>query len=96
VHVEAGRRCGFPGVWTGQGKIAALGVRVRHGVAYHGMALNVNVDADWFAAINPCGLQSGVVNMSDYIIPPPLPVLAQRWRQLMDRSAVGLKAGGLL
>ncbi|MDQ6994905.1 MAG: lipoyl(octanoyl) transferase LipB, partial [Mariprofundaceae bacterium] len=42
--IEADRWCGKPGVWTSKGKIVAIGIRVRNGVAYHGMALNVNVD----------------------------------------------------
>ncbi len=78
--VEATRRNGFPGVWTGRGKIAALGVRVSRGVAYHGMALNVDVDDRWFAAINPCGLQSGVASMSGFIDPLPLSALAMCWQ----------------
>ena len=61
--IAAARRCGFPGVWVGEQKIAALGVRVARGVAYHGMALNVTTDPAWFAAIQPCGLQSGVTTM---------------------------------
>lgn len=77
--VEAERRCGFPGVWSGQGKVAALGVRITRGVAYHGMALNVDVDSEWFAAINPCGLQSGIVSLSRFVEPLPLPELATMW-----------------
>jgi len=77
MHVK--RNCGFPGVWTERGKIAALGVRVSRGVAYHGMALNVHVDPDWFDAIKPCGLQINAVSMSDFIKPLSLPELAQRW-----------------
>ncbi len=83
LGVDAERRCGFPGVWTIEGKVAALGVRVTRGVAYHGMALNVDVDPAWFAAINPCGLQSGIVSISCFIEPVPLPELAERWRQLL-------------
>jgi len=79
-HIEAGYRHGFPGVWTSQGKIAALGVRVSRGVAYHGMALNVDVEQRWFAAIQPCGLQSSVVSMSDFINPQPLAALAECWQ----------------
>jgi len=79
--VEAERRCGFPGVWTDEGKVAALGVRITRGVAYHGMALNVDVDPAWFAAINPCGLQSGIVSLSCFIEPTPLSELASIWMQ---------------
>jgi len=78
--MHATRRDGFPGVWTERGKIAALGVRITRGVAYHGMALNMDVDTRWFAAINPCGLQTGAVSMSDFINPLPLPTLAQHWQ----------------
>ncbi|MDQ6969651.1 MAG: lipoyl(octanoyl) transferase LipB [Mariprofundus sp.] len=82
IGVQAHRRCGFPGVWTEQGKIAALGVRVTHGVAYHGMALNVDVDPAWFAAINPCGLNSGIISLSQFTDKTfALDKLADRWQQ---------------
>ena len=52
--------CGATGVWVGEGaqaaKICALGVRVRRGVAMHGLALNVDPDLDHFGLIDPCGL----------------------------------------
>jgi len=86
LGIEAKRNCGFPGVWTQQGKIAALGVRVSRGVAYHGMALNMAIDPKWFAAINPCGLNSGVVNISDVVDPVPLPELAKLWKQQLIRT----------
>lgn len=44
-----------PGVYIGDAKIAALGLRVRNGCCYHGLALNVDVDLAPFQAINPCG-----------------------------------------
>ena len=44
-----------PGVYVEDAKIAALGLRVRNGCCYHGLALNVDVDLTPFAAINPCG-----------------------------------------
>lgn len=53
--VSAQRREGAPGVYVGDAKIAALGLRVRHGCAYHGLSLNVDMDLAPFAAINPCG-----------------------------------------
>ena len=49
------RRAGAPGVYVGGAKIAALGVRVRKGCCYHGLALNVDMDLAPFQAINPCG-----------------------------------------
>lgn len=44
-----------PGVYVGEAKIAALGLRIRNGCCYHGLALNVDVDLAPFHAINPCG-----------------------------------------
>ncbi len=53
--VTAERRAGAPGVYVDGAKIAALGLRVKHGCTYHGLALNVDMDLRPFAAINPCG-----------------------------------------
>ncbi len=48
-------RSDAPGVYVGDAKIAALGLRVKNGCCYHGLALNVDVDLEPFNAINPCG-----------------------------------------
>jgi lipoyl(octanoyl) transferase len=53
--VSASRLAGAPGVYVSGAKIAALGLRVKHGCTYHGLALNVDMDLSPFAAINPCG-----------------------------------------
>jgi len=53
--VTAVRRHGAPGVYVGEAKVAALGLRIRNGCSYHGVALNVDMDLSPFAAINPCG-----------------------------------------
>ncbi|MCB1866595.1 MAG: lipoyl(octanoyl) transferase LipB [Chromatiales bacterium] len=44
-----------PGVYLGSAKIAAVGLRIRRGASYHGVALNVDMDLTPFARINPCG-----------------------------------------
>ncbi|MFN0299892.1 MAG: lipoyl(octanoyl) transferase LipB [Burkholderiales bacterium] len=49
------RRTGAPGVYVGGAKIAALGLRIRNGRCYHGVALNVSNDLAPFDAIDPCG-----------------------------------------
>ena len=46
---------GAPGVYVGGAKIAALGLRVKGGCCYHGVALNVDMELEPFSAINPCG-----------------------------------------
>jgi lipoyl(octanoyl) transferase len=53
--VNAARQPGAPGVYVDGAKIAALGLRVKHGCTYHGLALNVDMDLSPFGAINPCG-----------------------------------------
>jgi len=53
--VKAGRKSGAPGVYVHGAKIAALGLRVRHGCCYHGVALNVHMDLVPFTDIDPCG-----------------------------------------
>ena len=55
VGPRAGRRAGAPGVYVEGAKVAALGIRVTRGRAYHGVALNVDMDLAPFSAIDPCG-----------------------------------------
>ena len=53
--LEAGRRPDAPGVYVGEAKIAALGLRVRSGCCYHGISLNIDLDLTPFSWIDPCG-----------------------------------------
>jgi lipoyl(octanoyl) transferase len=53
--ITARGRRDAPGVYVGDAKIASLGLRVRKGCSYHGLALNVRMDLAPFARINPCG-----------------------------------------
>lgn len=54
-RVEAHTLAQAPGVYVDNKKIAALGLRVRHGRSYHGLSLNVDMDLEPFSRINPCG-----------------------------------------
>lgn len=56
--VAAGRR-DAPGVYVAGRKLASIGLRIRHGCSYHGLALNVAMDLEPFGRINPCG-QAGL------------------------------------
>jgi lipoyl(octanoyl) transferase len=83
--VVATRRHDAPGVWLDDAKIAAVGLRIQRGVAYHGMALNVDVAHTWFAAIRPCGLRLPVANLSAHMAhTPPLPDIAQLWHRHLN------------
>ena len=53
--VEAAARADAPGVYVGDDKLASVGLRIRRGSSFHGMALNVDVDLEPFTRINPCG-----------------------------------------
>lgn len=55
--IIATRKTGAPGVYVNEAKICALGLRVRKGCSYHGLALNVNMDTSPFQRINPCGYE---------------------------------------
>lgn len=55
LGIAARSRCDAPGVYVAGAKIASIGLRIRHGCSYHGMALNVAMDLAPFARINPCG-----------------------------------------
>ena len=53
--VEAAARADAPGVYVDGDKLASVGLRIRRGASFHGMALNVDVDLEPFTRINPCG-----------------------------------------
>jgi len=55
IGSRAARRPGAPGVYVDGAKVAALGIRLMRGRAYHGLALNVDMDLSPFLAIDPCG-----------------------------------------
>lgn len=56
--IEGLRRPATAGIWTHAGKIASLGLRIKNGVSYHGVALNTGLDASAFADIVTCGVRA--------------------------------------
>jgi lipoyl(octanoyl) transferase len=76
---RAERKPGAPGVYVDGAKIAALGIRVVRGRAYHGLALNVDMDLSPFAAIDPCGYPGlRVTQMKDLGFQDPLQAVGIR------------------
>jgi lipoyl(octanoyl) transferase len=66
LGLEGVRRPGAPGVYVAGAKIAALGLRVRGGASYHGLALNVDLDLGPYGDINPCGYEGlAVTRLAD-------------------------------
>ena len=65
-NIHAERRDGAPGVYVAGAKVAALGIRVRRGSTFHGLAFNIGMDLEPFRRINPCGYQGlQVTSLSD-------------------------------
>lgn len=66
-HVKAVSRCDAPGVYVNDAKICSIGLRVRKGCSYHGIAFNVDMDLEPFTRINPCGFKNlRVTQVKDY------------------------------
>lgn len=76
----------YPGVWVGQNKICAVGVRVKHWVTKHGFALNVNTDLRHFDFIIPCGITDRRVTSMSQLLGHDLP-LEEVTSCLLERCA---------
>ena len=84
VGSRAQRRPGAPGVYVEGAKLAALGIRVSRGRAYHGLALNVDMDLAPFSAIAPCGYPGlAVTQTKDLGIEESKEVLGERLAQML-------------
>jgi lipoyl(octanoyl) transferase len=81
---RAQRRPGAPGVYANGAKVAALGIRVSRGCAFHGLALNVDMDLAPFAAIDPCGYPGlAVTQTRDLGIPGNVGILGIRLSEIL-------------
>ncbi|WP_218823367.1 lipoyl(octanoyl) transferase LipB [Inquilinus limosus] len=92
-QVKGERREGRVGIWVERDgvekKIAAIGVRIRHWVTFHGVALNVDPDLSHFAGIVPCGLaQYGVTSLIDLGLPVTMAdvdlALREAWDEVFE------------
>lgn len=90
--IEAQGSAEAPGVYVGQAKIAALGLKIRNGCCYHGLALNVDMDMLPFSAINPCGYSGlPVTQTRDVGVMEELDVLREKLgERLQARLARGM------
>jgi lipoyl(octanoyl) transferase len=75
--IGAERLAGAPGIYVRGSKIAALGLRIRRGCSYHGLALNVDPVLEPFRRINPCGYAGMPVTRLADLLPGPGPSLAE-------------------
>lgn len=67
--IVAAPKSGAPGVYVDGAKIASLGLRVRRGCTYHGLALNVDMELEPFSRINPCGYEGLEVTSMSKLLP---------------------------
>ena len=83
-QIEADARPGAPGVYVGQAKVAALGLRIRKGCCYHGLSLNVDMDLEPFSRINPCGYRGlEVTQLRDLGVSRGVAVLGQELADIL-------------
>ena len=85
--VVANARRDAPGVYVNNAKIAALGLRIRRGCSFHGLALNVNMDLEPFKRINPCGYQGlEVTRLSDLVPGVELETVVENLQQHLTKT----------
>jgi lipoyl(octanoyl) transferase len=82
-----------PGVYVGEQKICSLGLRIKKGRSFHGLALNIDMDLAPFLRINPCGYSGlQMTQMAHYIDSPDFAVISRQWVaafcQLLNMRAV--------
>lgn len=85
--IEARARDGMPGVYVGEAKIAAVGLRVARGCTYHGVALNADVDLEPFSRIDPCGYPGlASTRLADHGVGDKIDAVQQRLGEALLRT----------
>lgn len=86
--IDAGTDPANRGVWLNGDKLGSVGITVRRGVSFHGLALNVNTDMEPFAWINPCGLNQVRMTSFEQYLNGPVPMVEAR--QEMAKHLAGV------
>jgi lipoyl(octanoyl) transferase len=92
VHGVARRDA--PGVYVDDAKVAALGLRVRRGCTFHGLAFNIRMDLEPFSRINPCGFEGLRVTQLSDLAPVKMPEVETRLLESLTR-VLGYNGGFL-
>jgi lipoate-protein ligase B len=96
--IGAGRQDKLTGVWTGSGKICAMGVHISRWITRHGFALNVNTDLSYYDLIVPCGLAGKSVTSMQALLghEVPVPEVAERlslhFGSIFGREMISMEA----
>jgi lipoyl(octanoyl) transferase len=84
-NINAQIKSNAPGVYINDKKIASIGLRVKNGCTYHGIAININMDLTPFSHINPCGYaKMQMTQLSDYV---PNPTVEDASKNFVDEFA---------
>jgi lipoyl(octanoyl) transferase len=79
-HIESAPKADAPGVYVNERKICSLGLRIKKGKSFHGLALNVDMDLAPFLRINPCGYAGMVmVHMQEFAPSVQMQTVKQQW-----------------
>ena len=90
LGIEAAARPDAPGVYVDGAKIGSLGLRIRRGRAYHGLALNVDMDLEPFSRINPCGLlDQRVTQVKELVGPVEIEDVKRRLARRLEEAIAG-------
>jgi lipoyl(octanoyl) transferase len=88
-RIAAARRDGMPGVYVGEAKVAAVGLRIANGCSYHGIALNVDLDLAPFACIDPCGYPGlATTRLCDLGVTENLEQVGQRLLEVLETCVI--------
>jgi len=91
--LAAERKDGAPGVYIAGDKIAALGLRVKNGCSYHGLAINVDADLTPFGWINPCGYEGlKTIRMKDFGVDDGVEAVGERLLAHLQRLLPPIEA----
>lgn len=82
--IQAGRDRRNHGIWVGDRKLGSVGIAVRHGISYHGLALNVNPDLEPFNWVNPCGLAGVSMGSMEQELQQPLNIKQVKTRMIKE------------
>jgi len=78
--IESAPKPDAPGVYVGEEKICSLGLRIKKGRSFHGLALNIDMDLTPFLRINPCGYAGmEMTQVKHFIKQPEMPIIMRQW-----------------
>lgn len=85
-HVDARAKKDAPGVYIGDSKIASIGLRIRKGASYHGLAINIDMNLEPFLRINPCGYGGlKMIQLADFVPSVSIHEVADTWLDQFNR-----------